>query len=700
MENGVQAQTDGLIANQQDIIGSLNEGQRRAVAYNGKHLLVLAGAGTGKTRTIIARAAYLIAGGVNPSKIQIVTFTKRAAAEIISRVKASLPKEARALSGSTFHSWCNQLLTKYPNLFGTQNFSVIDEDDQHAIMKMACGSKSLSYEGMRVKPLELLEYYSFARNTKINMTKMIQIKQFNNADDAVSMQKIEALRLLMKPIFESYENKKRERNYLDYDDMLQIVASRLKKDEQARSVLGANYEHILVDEMQDTNPLQWDLLEPFQDCCHLYCVGDDAQSIYSFRGADFKNIHLFHKRVAQSEVYKLEDNYRSTQEILDLSNWLLQKSPLHYEKKLRAVRGKGKTPKIINVRSEWDEANWIADIITENYSHNNKEYKDHLVLVRSQNHSHALQAVLLERRIPYITYGGYKFMEAAHIKDVMAALRVVNNPQDEIAWFRFLTLWQGVGEARASKWLVELLALLTITACADYLENAAFNDETKIIPQILRHVDKYRADVRRAEAGAFEFMQARLREKYRTDWDAKRKNDFPVLETLAGKYATLGEFITECLLDTSTAINNSPILGEADVKKTGQQDHAVISTIHSAKGLEADVCFVLNVSPKAYPASWAVDNLDQVEEERRVLYVAMTRAKNELYITRNIYAVHAIDRYTHTKHIDGRAVEEHYFLNGLPASLAEQESAEGGSGMGKDLARPNAMSVSYGIDFS
>jgi DNA helicase-2/ATP-dependent DNA helicase PcrA len=195
-------------------------------------------------------------------------------------------------------------------------------------------------------------------------------------------------------------------------------------------------------------------------------------------------------------------------------------------------------------------------------------------------------------------------------------------------------------------------------------------------------------------------MQAKLREKYRADWDAKRKNDFPVLEVLAGKYATLGEFITECLLDTSTSVNNSPILGEVDVKKTGQQDHAVISTIHSAKGLEADVCFIINVSPKAYPASWAVDNLDQVEEERRVLYVAMTRAKNELYITRNIYAVHAIDRYTKTKHIAGRAIEEHYFLNGLPSSLAAQDAAESGSGAGKDIARPSRISVSYGIDFS
>jgi DNA helicase-2/ATP-dependent DNA helicase PcrA len=681
---------------------SLNEGQRRAVTFDGKHLLVLAGAGTGKTRTIIARAAWLIAHGVSPARIQILTFTKRAAAEIVTRVKAAFPRnEGRSLNGSTFHSWCNQLLTKYPNLFGAQGFSVIDEDDQHAIMKMACGNKSVAWEGTRIKPLELLEYYSFARNIKCNLSTMIQIKLFNNADDEASLKKAEALRTILKPIFAIYEQKKRERRYLDYDDMLHIVAARMKNDEQAREIIGANYEHILVDEMQDTNPLQWDLLEPFQMCCHLYCVGDDAQSIYSFRGADFRNIHLFKERVPNADVYKLEDNYRSTQEILNLSNWLLEKSPLRYDKKLYALRGAGLPPLIINVRSEWDEANWIVEKIMENYSHNNKAYKDHLVLVRSQTHSHALQAVLLEKRIPFVTYGGYKFMEAAHIKDLMASLRVVNNQQDEIAWMRFLTLWQGVGEARAVKWIAELLMLPSLEDCAAWLKKAAFNEETKIIPAIIQIITENRGCVQKAESAAFELMQKKLGEKYREDWESKRKNDFPVLETLAGKYATLGEFITECLLDTSTSIHNSPILGETDVRKTGNQDTVVISTIHSAKGLEADCCFIINVSPKAYPATWAVDNIDQVEEERRVLYVAMTRAKNELYITRNLYSVHAIDRFVRSKVIGGRTLEEHYFLNALPPGMTAQTTAESfGGGIGRDLAAPNEINIEYGMDFS
>jgi len=683
------------------LLSSLNESQRRAVTYGGRHLLVLAGAGTGKTRTIVARAAYLIATGADPAKMQIVTFTRRAAAEIVSRVRSELPRAAaRALRGSTFHSWCSRMLSESPNLFGTRGFTVIDEDDQHALMKMACGGKSVSYENARIKPLELLEFYSFARNTGKNLTEMLRVKVFNNDASPGIAGKLAAFRGIIKPIYEAYEEKKRERRYLDYDDMLHIVSSRLKESAEARAIIAAGYEHILVDEMQDTNPLQWELLAPFQDCCSLFCVGDDAQSIYSFRGADFRNIHSFTERVPGAEVCRLEDNYRSTQGILDAANWLLAKSPLGYNKKLRAVRGPGEPPAAVNTRSDWDEAAWVADTIAENYSHNGKTYKDHLILVRSLSYSRALQAVLLQRRIPYVTYGGYKFMEAAHIKDVMSALRVVNNPRDDIAWMRFLTLWQGVGEARGASWTAAALALDSAEARAALFERAAFNDDTRRICGILRGVEAARGEPARALSRAFGAMEARLAETYRADWEQKRRADFPVLEALAGNYGTLGEFITECILDTSPAVSDSPILTDTDVKKKGNQDCVVISTVHSAKGLEADTCFVLNVSPRAYPASWAVDNLDQVEEERRGLYVAMTRAQKALFITRNLHSVHASDRFARQKTVGGKTIEEHYFLNGMPAALFRQITPEGEGATGRDAAEPNELPAGYGMDFS
>ena len=317
-------------------LDDLNESQKKAVTYGGKHLLVLAGAGTGKTKTIISRAAYLISQGVSPSKIQILTFTKRSASEIVSRVKSALTiNQAQTLNGSTFHSWCNQLLTKYPNLFGTKSFTVIDEDDQVSIMKIVCGKKNVVFEDIRIKPQNLIDLYSFSRNTKRNLTETIRFKLFNNLTDSETEDKIKILKGKLEIILRDYEQRKKERKYLDYDDILQVVATRMKVDEQAKKIISSQYEHILVDEMQDTNPLQWMLLEPFQSICNLFCVGDDAQSIYSFRGADFRNVHLFTERVKDSEIYRLEDNYRSTQEILDISNWLLEKSTINYNKRLR-----------------------------------------------------------------------------------------------------------------------------------------------------------------------------------------------------------------------------------------------------------------------------------------------------------------------------------------------------------------------------
>jgi DNA helicase-2/ATP-dependent DNA helicase PcrA len=684
---------------------SLNDSQKKAVTFEGKHLLVLAGAGTGKTKTIISRAAYLISKGVSPSKIQILTFTKRAASEIVSRVRASLTSnQAQTLRGSTFHSWCNQLLTQYPNLFGTNSFTVIDEDDQVSIMKMICGNKGLLYEDLKIKPQRLIDLYSFARNTKRNLTDTIRFKLFNNLSDNETEEKIIALKGKIEILLKGYEQRKKERRYLDYDDILQVVATRMKNDERARNLISSQYEHILVDEMQDTNPLQWELMDPFQHICKLFCVGDDAQSIYSFRGADFKNVHLFTERVKDSEIYKLEDNYRSTQEILDISNWLLEKSPINYNKKLRAVRGNGILPKILNIENEWDEARWIADKIIENYIHKNKVYSDHLILSRSQFYTIKIQAVFIEKKIPYVTYGGRKFMESAHIKDVISALRVVNNIDDEIAWMRFLTLWEGIGDIKAARYINELLNLKNIEECIAWIDNTNQNDENINISKILKFVADNRLSVQNAVNGAYKLMEKRLSTKYREDWDNKRRPDFPVLSVLANNYASLGEFITECILDASTNINNSPTLNESKLEHTESKDKVIISTIHSAKGLEADICFVVNVSPRAFPSAWSIGDLDEIEEDRRVLYVALTRAKNELIITRNKNSIYAESKTVLSNNTSNnnpfQTVAEHYFLNGLPDELAEQNVIEIDKRAIQDLDKPNTIEIDYGLDFS
>lgn len=674
---------------------SLNSKQEKAATFAGKHLLVLAGAGTGKTKTIIARAIQLLSSGVPATNIQILTFTKKAAAEIVNRIKSSIEDDiAKGLNGSTFHSWCNQLINNYPNVFGTANFTIIDSDDQLSIMKMVCGRKSLQYKKLRIKPQAFLDLYSFGRNTKRNLSDSIALKLLSEK----SQHEIEEILPVIKPdveeILRNYEKKKRERKYLDYDDMIQLVANRLKKDSKARDIISRRYKYILVDEMQDTNPMQWDLLNPFQAKSKLFCVGDDAQSIYSFRGADFKNIHEFTTRVKDAQVVRLEDNYRSTQEILDLSNWLLDCSPLEYDKKLNAFRGKGEKPILVNVGNEWDEAQFVAQKIIENYTENEKLYSDHLVLSRSQNYTRSLQAVFIEKKIPFVTYGGRSFMESAHIKDLFSALRVVNNPTDEIAWVRFLTLWEGIGEITASKYISDILDFEKIEECINYFKSKSDKSAYQIFTT-LDTINTHQEKIEDAVAHGYLSMKKRLKSKYSNDWKTKREGDFPVLQMLAKNYATLGEFITECLLDNSTKINNSPTLKQSKLTKTEKKDVVIISTIHSAKGLESDTCFVLNVSPRVYPSAWSIGDKDKVEEDRRVLYVALTRAKNHLYITRrdaSISAVRFVD--------DEGDIVESYFFNELPSELVIQQYYNQEKGVFDDLDEANDLDFDFGMDFS
>ncbi|SEC29656.1 DNA helicase-2 / ATP-dependent DNA helicase PcrA [Maribacter dokdonensis] len=680
----------------------LNKQQLKAVEFTGKHLLVLAGAGTGKTRTIIARAAYLIENGANPSKIQILTFTKKAANEIVERVKASLPQSnGRSLSGATFHSWCNQLIIKYPNLFGAANFTVIDPDDQLGLMKMVSGSQSDVYSKLRIKPQQLLDVYSYARNTKKNLTESIRTLIYKGKEDKDTDYEITAMKPNVEILLRAYQKKKMDQRYLDYDDLLLVVSTQLKSNPEARKFLSQDLDYLLVDEMQDTNPLQWELLSPFIDICSLFCVGDDAQSIYSFRGADFRNVHQFKERVKDSEVYKLEKNYRSTQEILDISNWLLEKSPIDYKKKLQSVRGNGEIPILLNVNDEWQEANWVADEILKNYTDEDRRFSDHLILSRSQYYTKTLQAVFIRRKIPYVTYGGRKFLQAAHIKDLVSLLRIVNNPYDEIAWVRFLTFWEGIGEVRASRIMAVILADEGKTDIPTLLQGAIPGKDGIKIADLYNAVQKEKGKVGKMVDIAYEAMSLGLAFRYRKDWIEKRKGDFPVLKLLADSYASLGEFIGEGLLDNAEKMNGSPVLSESQLETAEEKDHVFISTIHSAKGLEADVCIVLNVSPKAFPSAWSLDDVDAIEEDRRVLYVALTRAKNRLIITRNTASISAI----HGKAIPANMGQqtnaaETYFLTAVPDTLVKQETIGHDFRPVKDAAEPNNIDLSSGMDFS
>ena len=674
---------------------NLNDKQRKAVEYNGQHVLVLAGAGTGKTRCIVGRAAYLIEQGISPEKIQILTFTKRSANEIVERVKASLStNQAQSLNGSTFHSWCNQLIVRYPNLFGAAGYTVIDPDDQLSVMKMVCGDQIVEYKGIRIKPQQLIDIYSFGRNTRQNLSTAIREKVFKGRTDDETEEEIDINRPKVEVLLKAYQTKKGEGRYIDYDDLLLVVANRLRNDESAKEILSHQVKHLLIDEFQDTNPLQWFLLEPFLDIAKFYCVGDDAQSIYSFRGADYKNVHLFKKRVPDSELLILDKNYRSTQEILDVSNWLIAQSTLDYNKQLVSSRGNGAKPKLINVASQWEEANFIAENILENFTENNKQFADHLILSKSTYYTKPLQAVFIQKKIPYVTYGGRKFMEAAHIKDVISALRVVNNHYDEIGWMRFLTFWDGIGEIKAGNYISKLIAYEDPLQCAENLADVIGGSEGETISDIYNTIYLNSGNVKVALQETYAKMEKPLAFKYRKDWEEKRKSDFPVLEMLGDNYASIGQLISEGILENAKQLNGNPVLEGSQISDSEIKDHVVISTVHSAKGLEADVCYVLNVSPKVYPSAWNLDSDDKVEEDRRVLYVALTRAKNELIVTRDTNSISTV------KTNNRQGFSSKYFLEELPPTLMEQLINPYTIIKPRDIAKPNDIDLSFGMDFS
>jgi DNA helicase-2/ATP-dependent DNA helicase PcrA len=631
------------------LLGELNPNQRIAACLPRQHALVLAGAGTGKTKTIVARAGYLIANGTPASRIQIMAFTRRAAAEIVERVKMHLGDAAKGLNASTFHAWCMHLIHRAPNIFGCKGYTVIDEDDQLQLFKRVRGVRQ--FDDLPSSKV-IRDLYSLARNTLKSLDATLQEHAAEFYEDKKAIAQVML----------GYEAKKRERRYLDYDDILDVVAQKLEASAEARAWVASLYDHLLLDEMQDTNPLQWKLIEPLLEHVTIYCVGDDAQSIYGFRGADFRNVHQFSSRVAGSVTLRLDDNYRSTQEILDVPNWLLAKSPLNYEKHLNAVRGKGRLPHLHTFSNEWEEANWVTEDIRTRHGQG-AEWRKHMILVRSSYAARALQAALLAKNIPYIFIGGVRLLESAHVRDLLSVLRLVANPKDEIGWMRFLTLWNGIGDVTAGHLIEQLMSKDHLDECLKIMSKELKVPERAI--EAVTLVRDFQNDVAKAVSKAYQAMEELLAEKYKNQEWEKRRGDFPLVEKLAKKHSAILEFIEEYVLN--------PVY--ETVRFPGDyQDRVVIITIHSAKGTEREVCYIMNVSPQAYPTSFAVNHFDRTEEERRVLYVALTRAKDELIVTRHApRGNEGYNLWAHSNHSAEEDAIETYFFNSLPASLFEEQ---------------------------
>lgn len=657
----------------ESLLAELNESQYKAATFENKHCMVLAGAGCGKTKTIIARAVYLISQGIPADRIQILSFTRKSASEIYERVRISVGEEqTKGLHTSTFHTWCLNIIRANAKLFGKEGFTIIDRDDQLQIFRLYRGRHA---KGTFPTAEQINDLYSFARNTK---------KSLSSCFDS-NLPEYTELKEKIATIMKKYEQKKEENNYIDYDDILDLVSAAINGYPEIAEYIGKQYDYILVDEMQDTNPLQWTLLEPLSKYCTLFCVGDDAQSIYGFRGADFNNVHSFSERIPNSEILRLKDNYRSTQEILDLSNWMLSKSPLNYNKQLKAVRGPGNIPEIHDFDNEWEQSRFVAELL-ENKKAEGDSFADNLILVRSSSDARPIETALIQKNIPYVFIGGMKMLESAHIKDILSLLRICANSKDEIAWMRYLLLWQGIGEKKASEITTEAVKLSSNDEVLDYIIKCQNQYKfTTEVSDAIKTICGKEFTPKDAVNSAVHYLSPLLAELYKGSQWEKRKKDFESLIRLAEKYPNLSEFIDSCICEP---MNNADLIPEQE------KDFVTISTIHSAKGMEKERCFVINVSAGTYPNSRDINTVEEIEEERRVLYVALTRAKNELIITRILKASFAYDSN------DSGKLMEMYFLNELPNDLAKIVSHKKVDDLPPAFKAGKPLNIKVGIDFS
>ncbi len=619
-----------------DYLGMLNPAQREAAAFGSRNnqggfaagpLLVIAGAGTGKTMTLAHRVAHLIIEGTSPERILLLTFTRRAAEEMTRRVESivrrtmrdATPLPAGGLPWSgTFHSIANRLLRQFAGNLGLDpGFSVLDRGDAADMLDVVRHERRLSRTAKRFpKKDTCLAIYSRCVNTQKKLGEILEESYPWCADWNEEL----------GDLFRHYVERKLHCQSLDYDDLL-LYWSHLVADVDFAREIDSWFDHVLVDEYQDTNLVQAEILHALKPAGEgVTVVGDDAQSIYSFRAADVDNILGFPDRfMPTAKVVTLEQNYRSTQPILDTANRLIAESERQYRKNLFSTHDGGNRPRYVTVEDGDAEAEHVVESILENRELG-MALKDQAVLFRGSHHSDRLELELVRRNIPYVKYGGLKFLEAAHVKDLLSILKWADNPKNEIAAFRVLKLLPGMGPSRAARCFEYL-------ACNDY----AMSSLTGFRPPAAAAADwpefsALMGSLSRSEAGdrGWQAQVTQSRKWYRPqlerlyDGVETREADLEQLEQISGRYPTRERFLTELTLDPPSAAGDragDPLLDE---------DYLVLSTVHSAKGQEWEAVFVLNVTDGNFPSEFATGKPEMIEEERRLLYVAMTRAKQSL----------------------------------------------------------------------
>lgn len=604
----------------------LNEPQRAAVDHGDGPLLVIAGAGSGKTRTLASRVARLISDGVPPDRILLLTFTRRAAAEMLRRAGGlTADRSAGRVWGGTFHATAHRLLRQYGSAVGLDDgFTVIDQGDSESLFGMLRTELGVATSKERFPRQETIAaIYSRSVNAQTKLTETL--------DDRFPWCRDHAEPL--KELFTEYTARKHEHNVVDFDDLLLYWRALIESSAATR--LRAMFDHVLVDEYQDTNRVQADIL---MGLCgpsgNLTVVGDDAQAIYAFRAATVENILGFPGEYPKARVVQLEQNYRSTPEILAAANAVIAESTQRFPKHLWSGRPEGSRPQLVTCFDEAAQADYVCDRVLE-LTEQGTTLKDQAVLFRTSHHSDALEIELSRRRIPYVKFGGLRFLEAAHVKDLIATLRILDNPRDELAWHRVLRLVPGVGPATASSIMDEvaakaaddasdeLSAFITLDLQVAAQGRAPLAELTAALGDCVAGGEKLGASAQIDRLLGF----FRMVFEHGYDDAAARLGDLETLRSLAADSPSRSHFLSDLALDPPNSTSDLAQPPHLD------DDYLILSTIHSAKGGEWDAVFLIHAADGNLPSDMALSEPGGIEEERRIMYVALTRARNELHVT-------------------------------------------------------------------
>lgn len=611
-----------------DYAAELNEQQFAAVTASPGPLLVIAGAGSGKTRTLTYRVAYLLENGIDPRNILLLTFTNKAARQMLDRVANLLPVDASGLWGGTFHSIGNRMLRRHGSALGySSGFTIMDREDQKDLINTVITAAGINPKEIRFPKGDVLaDIFSFVINTEQPMEELLAEKfpYFLPLLDQI------------KDVHARYERRKKSTNAMDFDDLLAKTLRMLKEHEEIAAFYRRQFQFILVDEYQDTNKIQADFIDTLAaEHQNVMVVGDDAQSIYSWRGANFKNILEFPKRYPKAQVFKIELNYRSVPEILRVANAAIAANVEQFRKNLSATRDtKNFRPAVVALNDGGEQARFIAQRILESRDEG-VELNQIAVLYRAHYHAVELQLELSRRGIPYQITSGVRFFEQAHIKDVAAFIRFVANPRDEVAFKRMARLLPGIGGKSADHlwraWDSKLTEHGDVTAWSERLLSMAVGAKSKKSWEQLAHtLDEIAPGGRPnppsemitsvVEAIYDDYAKANF-----TNYEL-RKEDLTQLAAFARQFKDVHEFLSQLAL-----ISN--VDAQPAIDQSADNEAVNLSSVHQAKGLEYHTVFIIWLTDGMFPSSRSLETREAIEEERRLFYVAVTRARDELYLT-------------------------------------------------------------------